>query len=264
MHDLTMAFKRKRVFAPRRNVRRRRFGMKRRSGGRRRNTMSLTTQKGSGSALGFRSRRIRPRTFRRMIYRDTLFKTHYRSVFANTFVVSTPAATQTSTVSTFSMLQPTAGSLFWTLAGGARGVDTGVAVPDFAGDVILRGGKCGITIANASDDNIKYTMYYFWTNDDPDLGLIPVTESIAWDPSVTADFSTRVGKIIWQQTVQLEPGQSYSFERRLKCQKIDQARFAVQGRVPHLVIKMSNVSNNDISASRINLFYNLSFSSDVL
>jgi len=258
-----MAFgKRKRVYAPRRNgTKKRKSSFKRasRRGGRR--TADFTSLNTRGTSIGFRGRKVSRRAFKKHLWDSTLFKSHYRSVRAIAGDVVTQTNDVASTIFGLNMYKFDANP-FWTSTGGAVTVDTGVTLPTFIGDIILRGGVYTATFANTSANDVKLNLYYTTTVPDPVITIVPTTSAISWDPSVTPDFNSQVGKPWMNKTVLLEGGNSYSISHRFKIQKIDQTTYIVEGLTPIIWVCLSNIGNSSANTIRVARSYNLSFSAD--
>lgn len=257
-----MAFKRTARSMFTRNVRRRLFPssrMVRRSTvrflRRRARMTGLTNRASAPNTIGrFRTRRIRPSTFRRNLWRSTQDKSHYRSVGAATAVAGTPATVKTD--ATLVVVSP--GSAFWTAAGGAQPEDTGVAVPTFIGDIVLRGGVSRLCVANRTvaaevtpTDNVRVTIFTVWTNKDVPGFAFPGTVPISWDPSVFPDFQ-RHGRVIGKKEAILSAGgDSVEVYFRHRIQRIDQNVHNNLGSRLQWFILLSETTNSDVAAAEV-------------
>jgi len=256
--------KRKRVYSPGSS-----WGSKRRRTGKRvsrfkrraRTTNTLTSQSGVGRKLQYRGRRLRKRAIRSILWRDTVFKPHYRSVSAVSSTISSPASNNTATNNRFPLLNY-GGGAFWTTAGGTKPMDAGGAVPGFVGDVVIRGGIVGATITNAATDPVMVNLYYLWSIARPDFTLISGTVSVGYDPSIDSDVTTDVGRIYWSSSVLLTPGQVYKFERRLRPTKLDQHAYLNGGNSPQLLVSVNDTLSATASQIRVTTYYNLSFTAE--
>ncbi|QQL09575.1 capsid protein [Marmot associated feces virus 5] len=252
----TRAFKKRRFNRRRRSTKR--------SGGRR--TTDYTSLNTRGHAVGFRSRKTSRGAYRRHIWNSTLFKDHYRSISTQATGFNTPASTTTSVVLFFNMYNhsTTGANPFWETSGGAQPIDEGENVPDFE-NVVLRGGKYEMTIANQSTNDIKVKLYRVTTGNNPDLTLNPSplgSVDQQWDPSVEPDFYRNMGKPWMSREVLIEGGNAYTFVTRFKSQKIDERSYQLQSRAPYIFIQVGNVGSSVANAFEVKRGYNLSYSGD--
>jgi len=241
----------------------------------RRNGKSTTSRASNATSVGtFKGRKTSLRTYRNMLWRDTLMKSHYRSVFDTAFTLGTPNTTTGANVAQIIALPR-----FWEAGGGATfPANVGGTVPTFDGDIILRGGVCRIALANRVDalaaiqtDNVRCTVYAVWTTANPAaLGLSnPV--STMWDPSLVPDFE-KYGKVMWKREVLLKAdGESVELFFKFKVQKIDQAVFGsalatIRGQSLMWLVHVSQLTNTEAAPTPENIdilvSHNVSFSSD--
>jgi len=157
---------------------------------------------------------------------------------------------------------------FWTGTGGAVEKDIGLGIPQFV-DVVLRGGKFELTIANESTNDIKFKIWRFNTGNSPDFtnvpnALTPIDQ--AWDPSCEPNWYIDVGRPFWNKEVTLEGGNSYTYVTRFKSQKIDKDGYqsTVQARSPFILVTASNVGNATSNQYSLKRSYNLSFAGDAV
>ena len=233
-------FKRKRTYAPRSSrFKRRRFGRmarrRRSSGGR---AVAYTSQASRASAFGFRSRRIRPRRYRQMLWRDSAMKTHYRSYLAQSDDFTTSGLSTQCRVFYYPTIE--FGARFWTPAGGAVGVDTAVAVPTFQDDIILRGGVISLCIGNSNQASIADIRVRIWlivSDETPGIGATVPPNGLGgastnfsrdWDPTVVADSRREFAKrILLQREALVQNGETLVVKYRLRTQKIDQEDYRI-------------------------------------
>lgn len=261
-----------RVAAPRRVRRRLDFSsrprFRRRS---RRNGRTTTNRASSATTVGFRARKTSTRTFRRMLWRDTLNQTHHRSLLDQTVVVATP---NNLTQATLSILEGLPGN-FWTAAGGTVAHDTGTAVPLFSGDLVLRGGISRITLTNRVNptdtmpsDPVRVSIFAVWTKKVPGVITFPSPVPTMWDPSTVADFLT-YGRVLFKREALLKgDGEVLSCYFRYKVQKIDRAVFNSGGGRLQWFVLVSQTSNTEAIAVPENvdvvLSHNVSFAADAI
>jgi len=256
------AYKRKTVTTSRRgNFKRRRTNNRRRfrKGGRR--VADFTSLNTRGTTVGFRSKKVSRKTYNRHLWNSTLFATHYRSVRSIAGDVVMQTNDVVATIFGLNMYKFDANP-FWTVTGGAVSVDTGIAVPAFIGDIILRGGIYTVTFANTSTNDIKLNIWMSTTVPDPVVTVVPASSTIAWDPSVSPDFNSQVAKTWMSKSVLIEGGNSYSITNRFKLQKIDQTTYIVEGRTPIIWVSAFNIGNSAANILRVVRSHNLSFSAD--
>lgn len=256
-----MAFKRKRVSTRRNGTKKRKSSFKRanRRGGRK--TADFTGFNTRGTSIGFRGRKVSRSAFKKHLWDSTLFKSHYRSVRTTAGDVTSPANDVTCTITGLNMYKHDANP-FWVAAGGGVSVDTGIALPLFIGDVILRGGVYTATFANTTANDMQLKLWFSTTVPDPVITIVPTNTALSWDPSMTPDFNSQVAKSWMQKTVIIEGGNSYSISHRFKIQKVDQTTYIVEGLTPIIWMSLSNLGHSTASVLRVVRSYNLSFSAD--
>lgn len=252
------------------NKRRRRFTARRRVGRRRPGSRFNSAQDGRPISVGFRSKKLRPRAYRSALWRDTLFKAHYRSILDRVSTVAMPADTRSSIFG----ISPVHGDVaFWTTAGGLQPINTGGIIPDFSDDITVRGGFGSITFTNLNTiDSIRVKLYLVKTTSNPDLATLPADQStIALsasliDPTVIPDFQL-FGKVLKSFDLLLLPGQRpATFFQRMPIQKLDQIIFQTNGGNRYWWLYFSSQTSNVDSINntlRVQFGHNLSFSADV-
>jgi len=264
--------KRKRNSGNRFNNKRRKFSGRRSGRGR----LTFSGQSGAVSGAGFRRNRIRSRTLRKFLWRDTIYKNHFRSAVDRSDTQPTPppgAGTfDTARFHFVSMLPDGAGAPFWTAAGGARSSDTGVAVPPFNGDIVIRGGMARFTIVNnANVDAIRIRLFVVRSIANPNFTLLPAANSIigptSWDPSLLAEFS-KFGRVLRSYEFLLLPGQRpVTVKFPLKTRKVDQnIHTSDRGQRFWWFFHTSNVSEIDANQNTVTFHtsHNLSFVGDAI
>lgn len=253
------------------NKRRRRFSAKRGVRRRGRRTCTYTSaQDGRPRAVGFRNKKISRSSWKSALWRDTRFKTHYRSILDRVSTVAMPTDTR-SAVFAFS---PVHGDLaFWSVNGGLQPINVGENIPEFRDDLTIRGGMGSITFTNLDNaDPVRVKLYLVWTIASPDFSVIPADQSVitlsaqSIDPTVLPDFE-KVGKVLRGYDILLLPGQRpVTFWQRMPVQKLDQAVFQTSGGKRYWWFYFaSQVSNIDSvnNTLRVQFGHNLSFCGDV-
>jgi len=246
---------------------------KRRTIRRRRRNVSgrTTTSRASGAtSIGtFKGRKTTLRQYRNILWRDSMMKTHWRSVFDAATNITTPNNLTSGTLAVINALP-----IFYTTGGGAVSADSGVAVPTFNGDIILRGGIARIAIANRvaegvqPTDNVRVTVYACWTTATPSI-IFPAAVPTMWDPSLLPDFE-KFGKVLWKREALLKAdGEAVQIYFKFKVQKIDQAVFtqgSIRGQTLVWVLHVSQTSNSETTAIAeivdVVTSHNLSFTGD--
>lgn len=226
-----------------------------------------------------------PRTWRRVIFRDTQAKAHYRSLGSGNQLVVTPAlgTPNVSGVYMFPAMQiinaalspfHAAGSVFWQRPQ-VQELDYLVTPPDFAGDVVLRGGICRLLVGAYPDNvSIRVKAYAVWTKDTPDITLYSAynntSRQVEFDPSLIPDFTTKFGKILYSKQAMVPVGEQFEIVHRLKPQKIDQNVYVGSAAEPagNQLWWLLIVAPLDSNALANNLTvvnsYNVSFSADAV
>lgn len=204
-----------------------------------------------------------------MIWNSTLQREHYRSNLAVSTSINTPATINTMTLNIQEALR-SAGNQFYVAAGGAIAPDAAQALPTFTGDVVIRGGKIGIRVANtfdtadASRSTINGTVFLVRTSLNFTSGSFPATTQVGWDPTLIQDFRTLIGRIVYRKNFLLRDAETADIEYRLKCEKMDVGDY-VNTRNTYLWVVLAG--NVDVAAARsfaITTYWNLSFSADAV
>jgi len=263
-----MVFKRKRVHAPRRMFgKRRRFTRKRTSRFRRTGRTSQASTASAAMSL-FRRKPFSARRFANNLFAETRFKSHYRSFSSSAFSRISGLSTTDSNV--FQAFPMSIAFPFWLATGGAQQLNAGTAVPTFNGDIVLRGGKFNMTVANMdppletvlSGDPMKLRVWFLYTVGNPDFTSIPTTANNGWDPSTIPEFRDKVGKIYHFEEVLLRQGDVYQFSRKLRPSKIDQNRWLAGANVPMIIIQGINMSTSTGVIYDQKFDFNCAFSGD--
>lgn len=266
-----MAFKRKRVFAPRRSSgkRRRNAGFRRRRASSRRSNLGFTSRASNARSFMsmFKRKPFSARRFRRELFSETKFKSHYRSVASVSTARATGiSATDANVFSTFALNNAVP---FWTAAGGARPIDNGTAVPPFSSDIAIRGGKVEFNLQNIdvvqegsiTTSVLKVKFWYIYTVGNVDTTIIPLVENNMWDPTCTSEWNQRLGKVYHYEEVLLQPGEAFSFIRKIRPTKIDQNRFLNFDHSPLFLYQVVPLGT-DSGIYNVKNGWNLSFSGD--
>lgn len=238
---------------------------------------AFTDYKGNVSTFGFRGKRIRAPAYRRMLWRDTVAKNHYRSLLSETSTLATEAGNALGLAYVLLPQMDGIGSTnqaFWDI--GVVQTDEGVTVPStWAGDIIQRGGAVKCQIFNpSSTDSVGFKLFIVKTIKNPDLTLFPNASQVPrlWDPSTIPDFARKVGKVLMSREGTIRVLSSSSVEYKLRVSKIDQTEFRVPGSPNSLVagnqiifvLALFNMSIETAINTIVNVSSSQSFSADAL
>jgi len=260
-----MAFKRKRVYAPRSNAFKKRKSVRRKTNRRGGKAIAdFTSLNTKGTTVGFRGKKTSRKTYLRHLWNSTLFSSHYRSLYCTSGTVTTPANNTDYGLFGINLYRNGPATQFWTVAGGALPIDIGGTVPLFKSDITLRGGVWSVVFHNPGPGDIMLTIWKVFTVTDPLLSSFPAAAVKGWDPTVSGDFSTLIGKAGFNKSVSIEGGNSYTLTGRFKIQKIDQARYELEGKAPWLFCGIANVGTSAIVNVNFTKSHNLSFSGDAI
>lgn len=257
--------KRSRSSANTRPMKRRRTA-RRRTG---RRTNNFTSQSGMGGGLQFRSKRLSRRRWNNMLWNNTLQKQHYRSNIAFSTSINTPATATTMTILGLEALR-FAGNTFYTAAGGAIAPDTAQSLPVFTGDIVIRGGIMGIQITNtlntalADGSVIRGTIYLVKTALDYTPTAITNPVNYGWDPTLTPDFRTKIGRVLYKKNFLLKDTESASIEYRLRIEKMDVGDYTNNKNAYVWFILAGNVDSIVAHNLFIQEYYNMSFVADAV
>lgn len=263
-----MAFGRKRIYANafrtvkrtpfkrRRIVRRNRFRRGNKS-------VQYSDQRGIAATWRFKSRRLRPRAFRSLLWKDTIASTHYRTNGSALGSLVTPAGAITMTLGRAQAFDNGVAP-FWQATGGALSKDPGIAVPVFKGNIVIRGGIVGIRIHNLPTAvmDINVSVYLIRNAPRPSYTNLPAVAPIGWEPTLTSEFNQDIGSIKYSRRFTLSPGGTMNLERRLPIQKIDLESWAVDASRWEWLIGISDTDGAGFTTVQIVTYFNASFSGD--
>jgi hypothetical protein len=217
----------------------------------------------------YRSRKMRTSKWRNLLWQQTLAQTHWRSSGASPLTFN-PSAT--IGVGTTHIINPTflgtpgPTTAFWTATGGLQAHDTGGAIPTFKNDLIIRGGRVGMTIV-ASDsitDDIGVTVYTCWAKNEANYSAIAANVTWGSNIDVSADFA-EFGKVLSRKDYiinHLYP--TTTLEHRLRVQKIDQNEYGTsQGQQIVFILVITNLTTASASPNiNVVTYHDMSFSGD--
>lgn len=239
---------------------------KRRRTTRGKKSSNFTSQSGKGGGITFRSRKVKAKTYRNLLWNSSILKTKYRTILSAVASPSTPGTTLTHGVTATSAIN--FGSAFWTAAGGAVSPDSSNALPTFTGNIVLRGGMIGCRITNtldttaASAGTIVGTMFLIRSTKNWTSASVPSTVTLGWDPTMIQDFATKIGKIYYKKTFLLRDAESALTEYRLRVSSIDEGDYFSFYNQFIWFIVYGNVDSSVTKQIVINTYYNMSFVAD--
>jgi len=270
--------KRKRVYAPRRTMKKRRITVRRRFTRR-----TKTTQTGTrGQRVSSDIRQQRPRAnikrWRSILWNMSTPLTHYRSAAtrSNSFSGATGGNHDLFNFNALSVSNVP----FWTVAGGVLPVSFGTAAADVVADYyVLRGGMISIhTIAapsNEDDLEVRIQLIYpkqQWRNFQNANNVSPRQE---WYDVISATYPKNVGQTlqdepdydtyyhrpILDKVMLLKPGDGNKMQHKLKVNKIDADEFrrGMGPAQPEWMVYVGGLTATASSGIEIICSHNISF-----
>lgn len=222
---------------------------------------------------GYRSRRVRGRRWRSILWRDTTAQNHFRSTRSLASAAAAPLLVTQKFIDVLYAAGTNTGiEPFWTPLGGLLPIDATTPTATFSGDKIIRGGKIKIDVTNLSDqDSIKVQAWLVFVTLNPAVGVItpyvaPAAVAREFDPSHIPDFK-RYGRVVLQrETILLPESRPWSVEYRLRPQKVDTNTWLNGGSQFVWFITQSSYSETDATVNTLQVVrsYSLSFASDVV
>jgi len=232
-----------------------------------------TSQSAHGGGLGFSRKRTSRRAFKRILWNATVPQNHFRSNGAATSNILTPAGAGTASTMTVTIVasRRPANNNFYTSAGGAINPDGG-AIPTFLtnADITVRGGIYGLRLCNAPDladtdkDPVSCIVYAIRTTKNWSATNVPASVNVGWDPTLTQDFQTNIGKVIFKKNFLINDGDVINIERRMTIQKIDQTEYTNSISEIIWMILAGNTSTITAKVVLGTIYHNLSFVADAV
>jgi len=273
-----MAYKRKRVYAPRRGMVKRRRNFKRKGYRRSRSTAQVGNTR--PIPTGFRSRRISRRAYKRLLWQSTIIKTKYKSIKAVSGTVSTPATvSQSATVGTYALGSSNSYEPFWTVNGGVQSISGAIAniadptetAPTFNSDIIIRGGMVTMEVYNKTEtddsgvnDIVKCRVVLIRTGADWNNSNAEAAINTFYSPGAGGDFKRLVGTVKVDRLFDIKDGESCSVTYRIPCQKIDVGNYMNEtGGVYVWYISVQNGFGGTAQECYYRRSHNISFCGDV-
>lgn len=228
-----------------------------------RRTMSTTSQAGRGvSTIRFSARRMSKRKWKTALWNATMFKTHYRSINSFATIVNSPAGGAAYTTAVFPALRFLA-QPFYISTGGAISNDLANPVPTFDGDVILRGGTIGMTIANnpTDADALTVCVMLIATSAGYNATAIPATVSIGWEPSLIPNFQQQVGRILLRKEFLIQNANSVDVQYKLPIRKFQPHSF-INDEFSYVWVVLVSSPSGTAESVTITRYLNCSFCAD--
>lgn len=226
-----MAYKRKRVYAPRRAPYKRRRFVRRRTSYRRKRSAAVVGNS-RPNPLGYvRSKRLSRRTFRGLLWKQTITATKFVSDYSAVATAATDASVDTYYTAAAWALATTSGIANFTntnvkaLSAAIGGiVDPTETAATFDSDIIIRGGTITLELLNNTETGDV-------NNDIINARIVLCKAGPGWtagatvNPSVPFGFapdSNRLyGRVIRQWNFSIKDGESCKVAYKLPCQKVD-------------------------------------------
>lgn len=235
-----------------------------------RSNRTWTSQSASGQFMGYKSRKIRSRTFKRILWRDTLSQNHYRSSGTGLATLATGTTQGIGTVLEVDPLfigTPGPTTAFYTATGGLLPQDlTGTTATFGTGRLVIRGGRVGITVSAPASvtDEIACTIWVVFLKKGANRSALPALASYGVMIDGSPDFTTEFGKVLYQRNAILNTAYpNMTVEHRLRLQSIDQHEFAtVVGQQIAFIVAVQNLSSTTSVTMNVATYHDLSFSGD--
>lgn len=229
---------------------------------------ATTSQWGKPFTTAYRRGRGSRRAYRSSLYNTTKFKPHYRSTFEGSGTITTGTSVETATYhlhrALFNPGSRGGGAPFFSVLGGAQPLDTGIGVPVFDGDIVLRGGIARVALFNRGPTACRVDIIGIWSNAHPkDIFSTDGTFPVEWDPSLFPEFN-QFGTVISRKEMILNANGTILVSHKFRPQKLDQGKFigtdGITGDVPsaNTLFWMIKATPMDVVAS--DLVYVTSFS----
>jgi len=218
------------------------------------------------------------RRWRNAIYRETMFKPHYRSVYFGTQIGGTGTNIGFGVPQViFPELGDTTTDGFWMANGGVIPIDRNVSIPDFIADITLRGGKigCQVQVSDGVVATIACNVFLIFIQQGKrsplDFAGLTASQPYGWDPMAEPDFATGCGKVLkkWSAVMNYNnPG--LIIEHKLRPRKIDAAWYLQDSTSPAstvsnqfaFIVHVVALDSSTNQQFRVGRTHNLSFSGD--
>jgi len=241
---------------------------KRRTG---RRQSQFSTNSTVGGGIQFKRRGISRRRYKNLLWTASQASTHYRSNSSAAQTLNTPGVSAGTMNTSLQTTRRFAGAAFWVTAGGAINPDGG-AMPTFSTntDITVRGGMYGIRLANTVDaldvdkDPLSVIVYLIRTSKGFTTAALPANVPVGWDPSLTPDFQTSIGRVVQKKVFLIRDGDVFTIERRMAVQKIDQTEYSASISEYVWMVLLGTTSSTASKQLSICTYYNMSFVGDTV
>jgi hypothetical protein len=207
-----------------------------------------------------------------MLWRDTLFKAHWKSSEMTPTAFASPASQGQGTLQvilpTFSGTVGPTGA-FWTVAGGLQLKDTASSAPIFnESNLVIRGGQLGINFTCPDDQPIETVVriWKVWLIKRPNINLVD-NQTINYGTQLTSgpDFESQFGKVMDYKEATLNNNYpSFTYVTRMKIQKIDMETHSTEfGSQIAFVVAVTNMQSGTAISLPSIIWHDLSFTGDV-
>jgi len=258
-----MAFKRKRIYAPRvptykkrRIIRRRKY--------RKKGTSIISGQAGYAVTSYAKKKTRRRFVTKRALWNHTNFQAKYGTRYTYRTVISTPASYVNKQLLKIFVLKLSAND-FWTTLGGGFNMDQAAALPDFAANSItIRGGIFWMTLFNTGDEDLEVQLDWCWTKNEPLLtSLADGSYDRSQSAMATGDFN-EIGKVYWTKRMILEPYNTFRLEKKLPMIKIDTNKYDRFSNMPMICVWVNQVNGNTSKNLTCTVGHSLSWVGDTI
>lgn len=271
--------KRKRASGPRHVKRRRIFKRRFRT----KNKAFTSRDLHVSNAFAFRGRKLKPKAYGRMLWRNTMLDAHNRSEFATAGTLVTPNNLTQLNWAVVPAFLNAAGSEFWKTAGGAQDPSFGVTPqwmnPNGAGPpvgfdpltIVIRGGRIWVKIASTSTFDavtcqiqlafvkgaLRNTTNAAASNTVQDYItalLAAGARPLFWLPNSAPDWNEYFHEPIMTKSITLHPAQTATIVHTIKPHKIDISQFQRGGGwFPMFFVTCSQDTNTNGAAETLDI-----------
>jgi len=273
-----MAFgKRKRVMAPRATAaaKRRRTFKKRRMARRQKKNFTMTSRNTAPTDLKRRGKRMSSRTWRNLLWKDTILDEKYKATFSFASTVTSPADQLNQTAVIIEMFDNT--NPPWTTGGGLIRSGPGAAVSLTPKSVVFRGGQLDIDLGNSltTVEALELRVQLVYPKQEATRynsvvrTNVPLIDYVTALPGTTPkgtsyqdlnDWSQFFHPPVMDKSIILQSGEFARFSHKLKIKKVDADHFAAGGGMfPRWIVYASNIGASGANGVSITTQYSVTF-----
>lgn len=213
----------------------------------------ISSADGKVSSMGYKRRKVSPRTYRKYLWQSTLFAQHWRSINTLEFNMAPSNVGTTAAITTPNII----GDAFWSTAGGF----TGTGTFNDTGAFTVRGGMCKLHLHNDMTDPVIVTVYKMYFFSEADSGAFPATVDSAWDPTYLAGFN-RDFKVLYSREFNMREQDVVTVPHKIRPFRTTQDDWNAGNKKLFWCIKIYNPSGTTGGNVRCHNSHNLSFSGD--